>query len=199
MPLDDFYWALKKWFPGDVEFTFENFRHLPIEYVVEAYSRGNRLRRLELHEYERPHSLHMAMVANHNRNEESRSEPFSPEDFFLYQPNDQENLPDHRYGAAAIALIEDDLFPSWALFCYKALAARSGGVAPPLLAFMSEDAILLAPIPEGNGFKGLLIAREAASEQWVLMKSPCGKEETLQIPRIGSKVIASEDMVLARR
>jgi len=172
---------------------------LPLEYVIEAYSRGLKLRRFELHEYERPHALHMSMIANFNRDPESQSEAFSPENFFLYEASENGNLPDNRYGAAALALIREELFPSWALFCYKDLSARSSGAIPPILAFISEDAILLAPIAVDDGFKGLLIAKEKASDQWIAMESPCGKKEMLYVPRIDSKIVANEDVILNRR
>lgn len=151
-----------------------------------------RMRRLELHAYERPHALHMQMVANFNR-DKKKGKPFSMDQFYLYQPLEHKNLPNGRYGAAAVALIEANLFPYWALFCYKELVQLASDTPPDLLCYQSETAILLAPEQKDGDMVGLLIALEEASGQSQVMTSPCGKQLTTIIPQIKTKVIAEED------
>lgn len=118
--------------------------------------------------------------------------------FYLYQPIDARNLPEARYGAAVKALIAENLFPSWALFCYKDLVNRSGGKVPELLCFKHEYAILIAPEETPLGYKGLLIAMEEVSQSSIDMVSPCGQQVKLNIPFIHTKIIAKEDVVLAK-
>jgi len=148
---------------------------------------------------ERPGALHMSMVANYNRDSKKQSKPYSMEDFFLFQPRQDQNLPAGRYGAAAMALISARQFPAWALFCYKELSSAGDQTPPVLLAFQSENAVLLAPMAVPGGFKGMLIAQEEAGEQWVKMTSPCGREVELFVPYIETKVVAKEDVILNLR
>ena len=107
------------------------------------------------------------------------------------------NLPEPKYGAATMALIERGLFPAWALFAYGDLKARAAdALAPEFLCIQCEDAILLAPDIEGFTASGMLIASRAASEQVRLMESPCGKRFTVRMPRIESKFEAIEEAEL---
>lgn len=154
-----------------------------------------RLKRLELHAYERPQALHMQMVANFNR-DPKKGKPLSIDQFYLYQPQELKNLPKARYGSAALALIDQEQFPYWALFCYKELVQGASGSPPELLCYQSDTAILLAPEMGENGMSGLLIATEEASEQVQVMKSPCGRQLTTVMPRIPTKIIAKEDVTL---
>lgn len=153
------------------------------------------MRRLELHAYERPHSLHMQMVANFNR-DRKKGKPYSIEQFYLYQPTEHRNLPNGKFGAAAIELINQQKFPYWALFCYKELAQTAGAVPPAILCYQSDTALLLAPEQQKEGMTGLLIALEEASEQVQVMTSPCGSQLTTVIPRISTKIIAKENVYL---
>lgn len=154
-----------------------------------------RLKRLELHAFERPQALHMQMVANFNR-DPKKGKPLSIEQFYLYQPQELKNLPKAKYGSAALALIDQEQFPYWALFCYKELVQGASGSPPELLCYQSENAILLAPEINEYGICGLLIATEEASEQMQTMISPCGRKLTTILPRIHTKIIAKENVTL---
>lgn len=187
-------------FPGDPEFSLNSFYELPYEYVIRAYQQAQKLWQRELFAYERPIAIQTSLHANFNRDAKKQRKPYKPEDFYLYQPKDDQDLPTGRCGAAAIALIQKRLFPSWALFCYKELASGSEGAsAPPLLAFLSPTALLLAPVKVDGGYKGMLIAQEDAGNRWIEFKSPCGRVETLYVPNVPTKVIAQDNMILKRR
>lgn len=166
--------------------------NLPYEYVIEAYSMGNKMRQASLHEDERPIAMLTSMTANAQRDPKRKKEPFTLEDFFLYQPREAQDVPAERYGAAAMGLVKRRMLPSWALTFYAKLAAGAGGVEPALLAFIGEDFLLLAPIKTQNGYSGLLIAMETASRQIRRATSPCGKTVTICLPEISTKIIAEE-------
>lgn len=154
------------------------------------------IRNQELHYLERPTALQTQLLANLNRDRKKQSRPYKVEDFYMYQPRDERNLPLARNGAAAMMLVRMRVFPSWALFCYRELASASDGDAPELLAYISEDAILLAPVHKTGTVTGMLIAREEASGKTVQMKSPCGRIITTSIPVIPTKIIAEENVIL---
>lgn len=156
------------------------------------------MRRLELHENERPIALLISQNAEINRDSKRRKKPYSMEDFYLYASDgDGSRGPSARYGAAAMSLIESQLFPRWALFVYKDLKIQASTATPPeLLAFIHEDAIILAPSITDNQCIGMLIATEEASRKTLTMESPNGKIVRIQMPVISSKVYAEEDCVL---
>lgn len=156
------------------------------------------MRRLELHENERPMALLISQNAEMNRDSKRRKKPYSMDDFYLYADRDDGSRgPNGKYGAAAMSLIESNLFPRWALFVYKDLKIQAGNAnAPELLAFIHEDAIILAPSISENQCMGMLIATEEASRKTLTMESPCGRAVRMQMPIIDNKVYAEEDCVL---
>ena len=132
-----------------------------------------------------------------NRDKKKRHKPFQPEEFWQYVDKESLNLPEPKYGAAALALIEQKLFPHWALFTYPDLKARANeAVAPGFLCLQCEDAIVLAPSVEGYILTGMLIASRTASEKTRKMTSPCGKEVTVRMPVIAGKFEADEEAEL---
>jgi hypothetical protein len=115
----------------------------------------------------------------------------------FYSDNESGELPSGRYGSAAIALVRERKFPDWALFCFPQL--KSGAdpdSVPSILAFIAEDAILLAPIKTQSGWSGLLIARESASEKTRQFKDDNGNVHKLTLPFVETKVIAREGITL---
>lgn len=119
------------------------------------------------------------------------------EDFFLYQPRDARNIPTNVYGAAAMALVGTGMLPPWALFVFKDLKEAADGPPPQVLAYIGDHAMILAPVRYGENVKGMLIATEAASNQRIQMKSPCGKSIYVQIPSINGKFMAQEDVEIS--
>ena len=119
---------------------------LPYEYVIEAVTYTNKIRRERLHEYERPIAMLAVQQAEMHRDTKKRKKPFTIEEFCLYGEATLKDMPDLRYGAAAKALLERKLFPYWALFIYKDLVNLSDTTVPPLeLALIGSDCIILAP------------------------------------------------------
>lgn len=107
------------------------------------------------------------------------------------------NLPEPKYGAAAMELIKRELFPSWALFTYPELKKRAEDALPPeLLCYQCEDAIILAPDINDGHVSGMLIAAKTASDQSRTMVSPCGRSITVMMPQILGKFEANEEMEL---
>ena len=145
---------------------------------------------------EKPVALLTTQNANLNRDTKRKKQPFSMEDFYLFQPLEDKNLPAERYGAAAIWLATKEMFPSFALFCFPELRKNAGKQAPTVVAYLHPSAVLLAPTETPEGLKGLLIVESVVSEQVITMRTPCGKEATVVIPSVRDEVAAEEDITL---
>ncbi len=162
-----------------------------------AYFKGQELHQLEMHKLEQPMALQTAWHANMQRDPKKRREPYGIEDFYLFQPKNLRRQPEERFGAAAMFLQEKGLYPVWALFCFPALRKAAKGEAPPLVAFVAPDAILLAPSEVEDGkWKGFLIAEKTAGNRSIHFRSPCGREVDLLVPTILDEVIADEEITL---
>ena len=106
-------------------------------------------------------------------------------------------MPEARFGAAAMKLIEMSIFPSWALFTYKELKTKADNANPPeVLCLQCDDAIILAPSIEDNYVHGMLIAGRSASKQRREMRSPCGNVLWVEIPEIKAQFEADEEAEL---
>jgi hypothetical protein len=96
-----------------------------------------------------------------------------------------------------MSLVNKGKFPSWAMFCLPELKeSAASNYIPAELALICEDAILLHPVKAGNGFIGLLIARESASKQTRKFIKDDGSEVILTVPDVGTKIIAEENVTL---
>jgi hypothetical protein len=132
-----------------------------------------------------------------NRDKKKRRKPFELEEFYFYKSQENKDSVDSIYGAAAMELIKHNQFPSWALFIYRQLLERAEeSVAPLLLCYQCDKAILLAPQIQDRTCRGMLIAMEAAGRQILEMHSPCGKSIRLRMPDVRSKIIAEENCYL---
>lgn len=135
-------------------------------------------------------------TAETNRDKKKRNKPFKPEEFYFYDDIGRQNLPEPKYGAAAMKLLEMGQFPSWALFAYKDLKARAGdALAPEVLCYQCDDAIILAPGIEGHELAGMLVACRSASDQVREMRSPDGRVLTVHLPVVPDKYVADEEAV----
>ena len=149
------------------------------------------------HMHEKPIALHMSLAANLQRDSKRKKTPYVMSDFFLFQPKEENNSASARYGSAALQLIADGMYPSWALFCFNELTRNADDEPPAVLAFIAEDAILLGPMEKGPGsYSGLLIAEESCSLQERTFTSPCGQTVKLKLPHIHTKTIAQEGVIL---
>jgi hypothetical protein len=165
---------------------------------MSAFYRQTKIYLEELHHLERPTAVQSALLSNLNRNPK-KSKPVKPSDYYLYEPKDLKQVPGGRYGAAALWLIANKMFPPWALFCYKELVDNASETIPTLVAFIGDGALLLAPTYGDHAWTGMLIATEVASDKWLDMKSPCGRSATLLIPKMPAKYWAKEDITLPCR
>lgn len=147
---------------------------------------------------ERPTAVLTAMFANVNRDQKKNRKGYSASDFYLYEPKEQQDLPHGSFGAAAMSLIKQQKFPSWALFCYKALHDASLGspIPPKDLALIADGAMLLAPIATDEGFSGMLICTEAASDKILEFRDDNGNTYLLETPPQPTKFVAEEDVTL---
>lgn len=168
---------------------------MPSRYVLEALGHVSRLRRRELHENERPTALLTAVYVNSQRTSKN-SKAVAMDSYYLYGDTNDSNKPDARYGAAAMALIDMELFPVWALFVYKDLSSNAQAPKPDPLALMHEDAIILAPVINGPIIKGMLICKETASNKRLKMRNEDGVEWIIDMPNVRSKIIAEENAEL---
>lgn len=149
-----------------------------------------------MHEMEAPVALVASLLANTNRDPKKKREPYTMEDFFLYQPKEDRNVPTGQYGAAAMKLVADRIYPSWALFCFKDLKMSASGEPPSILAFIGDQAMILAPILKDKSVKGMLIANESVYGEVVEMKSPCGRTICVEVPTLPGKYVAEENIEL---
>lgn len=155
-----------------------------------------RSRQEYLHQAEAPTALLTSLFANANRDPKKQKKPFKMEDFFLYQPKENSDTPTSIYGAAAMRLLEKGLFPRWGLFVYKDLKESASGNPPSLLAFLHENAVLLAPVINESSVRGMLICEDRAHEKTIEMVSPCGQSITVKIPKFNGRYSAIENIEL---
>lgn len=120
------------------------------------------------------------------------------DDFFFYQDNEDKNTPAGLYGAAALALIDKKIFPSWALFAYKDLKDGADGNPPSIIAFIGDDCMILAPKISAGEIHGMLIAMESASSQLRAVESPCGETALVVIPEFKGKYYCEENSVIRK-
>lgn len=165
-------------------------------YVLTAVSELNKLERLELHNYERPITYLAYQTAELNRDRKKAPKPFQVSDFYWYDDAKIANMPEPRYGAAAMELIRRKQFPSWALFAYKELKARAEDAFPPeVLWYWCDDAIVLAPSVAGHELRGMLIAQSTADRAIRQLNMPDGGVITVRMPTIGDAYFADEEAV----
>lgn len=151
----------------------------------------------DLFAYERPIAQQTSIIANQNRDPKKQRKPFTLEDFSFYMPREARNLPSGAYGSAALALIHERKFPSWALFCYKDLVAGADqNYKPETPALIAEDCILLHPVQVAGGWKGMMIATESASDQRRVFTDEKGRSYQLTVPYVSTKFVAEEDVTL---
>ena len=111
-------------FPGDPDFTWENYSSLPYSYVVAAYTQGSNLYRERLHDAERPTALNSSLLANRDR-DPKKTKAYKWSDFAFYKPAVGGGVASFVYGTAMLSLIKARRLPSWALFCFKEVSAQS--------------------------------------------------------------------------
>lgn len=185
---------MKYLFPGDPEFTFSEYSSLPYEYVLLSYENGLKRQNRHYHMVEGPTALLSSILANSNRDPKKKREPYKAEDFFMYQTKEDKNIPSSIFGSAAMELVRVNLFPNWGLFAYKDLKTAATGSPPEVLAYISDDALILGPLIEEKEVRGMILAMETAYGQERVMKSPCGKKLKILVPKYHGKIYAEENI-----
>ena len=138
-----------------------------------------------------------SLIANTNRDPKKRKTPYNLNDFCLYQPQDEKDLPSYMYGSAAMSALQKGMFPSWALFCFKQLSESSSAqYKPSNPVLLSSDALLLHPEKRGGSWYGMLIACESASGQMREFVDVNGESYKLAVPSIETKYVALEGVTL---
>jgi len=166
---------------------------------VAAVNRGLSVYHTRLHDAERPVALLSSIQANSGRDTKKQKQPYTYLDFSFYKPRDSGETPDGNYGAAYLELVRRKKLPAWALFCFKELSSSAtADYVPGEPAFICEDAVLLHPTLKANGYEGLLLAMESASDKRRVFTDSKGREISLQLPYVETKVIARENVILAR-
>ena len=120
-----------------------------------------------------------------NRDRKKQKKPFELQDFYFYPDDEENDTVDAIYGATAKAMTEKKVFPSWALFAYKDIIKNADKSTPPEeLYYITGDAVILAPKIIDSSVKGLLIAKQSASNAVATMISGTGKMIRLRMPEL---------------
>jgi hypothetical protein len=102
-----------------------------------------------------------------------QGDPPPLEDFCFYRQQQPGERPPVEAGAAMLELIDQGLFPPFALAFYEPLnIAGQNQPPPPRLALVAGDAILLAPVATTGGWRGFLIAEDTAAGQQREFQAP---------------------------
>lgn len=174
-----------------------NYGELSYGYVMNAIINGVKAEKERLYQYELPIAQQTALLANQNRDTKRKPEPYKFSDFSFFKHAEDGDKPSSYYGSAALAMIKEKRFPSWALFCFKELSEIADhSYVPAVTGFLCEDALLLHPVKTNNGYKGLLIAKESAGDQMRDFVDNKGKKVSLFVPLIKAKISAEEDVIL---
>lgn len=197
IPFDVYFWDLKYGYPGSPDFCLGNYGDLPYQYVISAVQNLGKRRLTDLSLNEKPTALLTSVLANSNRDSKRQRKPYTLEDFTIYKRKEDLNLPTRRNAAAAVKAIEAGLMPTWALFIYPDLvAAYDENTVINSVILAADDAILLNPSKSDNGFIGLLVARESSSLSKRLFTDENGSQYWLEVPHVGTKVVAEESVEL---
>ena len=155
------------------------------------------MEREKLYQDEIPVAQQTALIANQQRDPKRKPEPYTVSDFSFFKPAEGGDRPSSHYGSAALAMIKQGTFPSWALFCFKQLSdIADPSYVPGVAGFVSEDAVLLHPTKTEQGYQGLLIAQESAGNQRREFVDDKGNKISLSIPPVSTKIVAEEDVTL---
>lgn len=194
IPFDDYFWLLKRTFPGDPDFFWGNYADLPYVYVLSAVREAQRLQRREAHLAERPIAQLSSIVYNINRGKKTK--PLRVSELFQYAAPEDLDLPEGRFGRSLERAISERVYPSWALFIYKEVIKGASGECPEVYIAQCQDVCVLAPEVNGMVLKGLIIAQESASEKVRQLVTPDGTIYVVKIPKIGTKLVAEEEWEL---
>lgn len=130
--------------------------------MLQAWEQLQRIRRDQAALIELPVAQLTSLMANINRDSKRAPKPFSITDFTLFRrektTSDDEFPP--LAATVALALRHEGRLPSVLIGVWSSILASAGKALhpPKLRALISDDneVALLAPVPEGTNFRGLL-------------------------------------------
>lgn len=165
--------------------------------MIRSVSKGVDCYHAELHDRERPTALLSSIYVNSNR-DAKKSKAATWSDFCFYKPRNDGNSANSENGSAMLLLAKKGMLPTWALFCFKEVTTHADpDYQPKVLALVSDDAILIHPVRDELGYRGLLIAQESAGNSTRAMKNPeTGEVFNLRIPPVHTKIVAEEGATL---
>lgn len=143
------------------------------------------LERRRLHLEELPIAGLLAWQANKERDDKRRPEPFKPDDFFWWGEAKEAPPELIAAGAAMLELIRLELFGGQFHGPWSDELEEAGakGAAPERLAWIAEEAILLAPVADGPAhWRGYLIAMAECSGEVRTFTAPSGESVRLRVP-----------------
>lgn len=187
----------KRLWPGDPQFSVDEFGELSSTYVLRAIKKGHELRRRELHEQEMGVANLTALTANINRDAKKTKTPFKPHDFCFFAEATDGNDVDEINAAAYFDLVEKKLLPAWALFVFAEMKKMKGLTpAPDPVAAIGDGFILLAPQLVNGGMEGLLIAEKRVSGK--IVEAKLGRVSVkVTIPQFGEMLLAREHVFVS--
>lgn len=139
-------------------------------------------------------AMNTAMMIELQRDPKRRAKPYRPADFYCWQRGDATGEPPAA-GAAMLELVRRGMFPSFALgeWFDSLKAAGADQPLPPMLAWWSEEAILLAPERSGpDRWAGYLIAMAEAAGASQQFTNEHGDAVRLIVPSTLGTVAAVE-------
>lgn len=184
-------------YPASTEFGLDKFWDLPYPYVLLAVHYGMKHYRKERH-YDELGIAQLTAITINAQRQKSSDPVASLMDYCFWKDREADgDIPDSYYGSAAMYLIDEGLYPAWALFCFKQLKdSADPDYTPGFPALIADDAMLLHPVRTGKSWTGLLIAQESAGEQVRTFWDVEGNPIDLKVPKVRTKVIAEEGMEL---
>ncbi len=147
-------------------------------------------------------AMNTAMMIELQRDPKRRAKAYQPADFYCWQQGSRSTEPPAA-GAAMLELVRREMFPPFALgeWFDDLKAAGADHPLPPMLAWWSEEAILLAPQRSGpDRWAGYLIAMAEASGRSQRFTNEHGDVVRLIVPStVGAvgEVEAEADAVLS--
>ena len=171
--------------------------------VLEAYGELKTIQKRQLAMQELPVAQLTSLMANVNRDAKSTPKPFVIQDFAIFwEPPASDQLPPNA-AMVALSLRREQLMPSVLVGVWPQVlaAAKEATAMPDVRALISDcgQVALLAPKPEGKGWRGLL-AVDSYPSGGVITLRDVDREllaYTLQLPPTDHMSFVSSNELLA--
>ena len=142
------------------EFSHRTFRSELRVKVRSAYKNLQRIKRDQVALLELPIAQLTSLTANINRDSKKTPKPFTLQDFALFHQTDKSDGLPPNAAMVALSLRRERLMPTVLVGVWPEVlaAAKEATAMPEVRALISDcgSVALLAPKPEGKGWRGLL-------------------------------------------